>query len=277
MSTPLGDFVRARRDAVPPHAVGLTAGPRRRVPGLRRSELAQLAGISVEYLVRIEQGTDRNPSAAVLASLAAALRLDPSDHARLRHVAKITGGGCPGSATRPHRTVRPRVLTLLRQFEPAAAIVTDRTGEVLAHTDGFELLARPVGILDPAEPNLTRFVFLDPRARDVFPDWEHVADELAADLWLGPSRERSASFREELGARAGAAFTDRLERHTAPAGGVLRWVHPVAGELRLERETMELPPADAQQLVAFLPADGATTAALDGLRHAAATPLRAVG
>src|SRR6266705_442153 len=85
MSTPLGDFLRARRDATDPAAVGLSAGQRRRAPGLRRSELAALAGISVEYLVRIEQGRDRNPSVSVINALAEALRLDASERGHLHN------------------------------------------------------------------------------------------------------------------------------------------------------------------------------------------------
>jgi len=84
MGTPLGDFPRARRDSTSPDVAGLPAGPRRRAPGLRRSELAALAGISVEYLVRIEQGRDRNPSAAVVNALAGALRLDAAEREHLR-------------------------------------------------------------------------------------------------------------------------------------------------------------------------------------------------
>ena len=88
MSTPLGDFVRTRRDSTPPGSVGLPAGGRRRAPGLRRSELAALAGISVEYLVRIEQGHDRNPSVSVVSALADALQLDPTEQEHLRYLAK---------------------------------------------------------------------------------------------------------------------------------------------------------------------------------------------
>lgn len=278
MSTPLGDFLHARRDSTRPETLGLPVGPRRRAPGLRRSELASLAGISVEYLVRIEQGRDRNPSPSVLAALANALRLDAAEQGHLRYLAKITGGACAGPppAQPPRQEVRRTVLKVLDQFEPGVALVTNRLGDILAYTSGFELIAQPAGLLDTDGPNLTRFVFTDDRARDVFPDWDRIADERAFDLWLGPSVERSDRFKAELAPIAGDEFTRRLNRHLLPPRGAMRWIHPEVGELRLDREIMEFPADDAQQLVVFLPADDRTAEALDRLRRSAAAPLRAV-
>jgi transcriptional regulator with XRE-family HTH domain len=276
VSTPLGDFLRARRDATRPETLGLPTDSRRRTPGLRRSELAALAGISTEYLVRIEQGSDRNPSPPVVNALAHALRLDVAELEHLRYLAKIAAGVCVGHLAQPRLEVRQKVLELLDQLEPGIAVVTNRLGDVLAHTAGFGLVARPSGLLDTDRPNLTRFVFTDRRARDVFPDWDRIADERAFDLWLGPSAERSARFSAELASTAGDDFTRRLNRHALPALGTLRWTHPVVGELRLDREVMELPPADAQQLVVFLPADETTADALHRLRGSRGASLRAV-
>ncbi|HXT90619.1 MAG TPA: helix-turn-helix domain-containing protein [Trebonia sp.] len=276
MGTPLGDFLRSLRDATAPEDVGLTAAARRRAPGLRRSELAGLAGISVEYLTRIEQGRDRNPSPAVVNALAAALHLDATQREHLRHLAKIAGGVCRGPLAQPRREVRPTVRAVLGQLEPGIAIVTNRLGDILACTTGFEQLAGPVGLLDDHAPNLTRFVFTDPRARAAFPDWDLVADERAVNLLLGPSRERSAEFIAALSPLAGPEFARRLAQHDLPPAGPQRWRHPDAGELRLDREVLELPAADAQQLVVFLAADPATAAALSRLRHSARPVLRAV-
>jgi transcriptional regulator with XRE-family HTH domain len=243
---------------------------------LRRSELASLAGISVEYLVRIEQGRDSNPSVSVVNALANAFDLDVSEWEHLRYLAKITGGVCAGPHAQPRRDVRPAVLEVLDQLEPGIALVTNRLGDLLAFTRGFDLIARPAGLLDTERPNLTRFVFTDQRARDVFPEWDQVADERAFDLWLGPSAERSAQFREELALIAGDDLTVRLNRHVVPPRTTLLWCHPEVGALRLDREVMELPAADAQQLVIFLPADQSTAAALDLLRRTAGATLRAV-
>ena len=265
MGTPLGDFLRARRDATDPEAVALPARARRRAPGLRRSEVAALAGISVEYLARIEQGRDRNPSAAVINALADALRLDAAEREHLRHAAKCSSGTC-GAAAPSHRSdVRPAVRSLLAQLEPGIAFVTNRLGDVLAYTGGFDLLARPTGLLDSLSPNLTRFVFTDERARRVFPDWDKVADEHAFHLSLGAPSQRSEQLIADLTALAGPEFTDRVRSGRLPRADRQAWCHPVAGGLLFDRELLELPPADAQQLVVLLPANDPTSAALSKL------------
>lgn len=275
MSGPLGDFIRARRDETAPESVGLPPGHRRRAPGLRRSELAALAGISVEYLVRIEQGRDRNPSLQVINALADALRLGPEERGHLKSLAKLaTGGQCTVQAA-DNREVRPTVRKVLEQLEPGAAFVTNRLGDVLAHTSGFALVAGPTGLLDSPRPNLTRYVFTDPRARTVLVDWDAVADQCAADLWLGP-QERATALAEELSAAVGEEFTSRAQPHRLPRRGAQRWRHPEAGELRLVPEVLELPVADSQQLVVLVPADEATASALDQLRLRSAGALRAV-
>src|SRR5262249_3150818 len=151
-------------------------------------ELAARARISVEYLTRIEQGRDRNPSEPVIRAIADALRLDPVERNHLRYVAKISGGTCGGQSrpAPPDRGVRPAVRQLLELLEPGIAFVTNRLGDVLAHTDGFAMVMRDTGLLDAGEPNLTRYLFTDPRARNTFTDWDQVADEQVFNLWLGP-------------------------------------------------------------------------------------------
>jgi transcriptional regulator with XRE-family HTH domain len=243
---------------------------------LRRPELASLAGISVEYLVRIEQGRDRNPSVSVVNALADALGLDAGERDQLRHLAKRTSATCLGALAQPGVDVRPGVRAVLAQLEPGIALVTNRLGDVLAYTSGFDLLARPTGLLDTPLPNLTRFVFTDDRARRVFPDWEQVAVDRASDLWLSPFAERSERLVAELTAMAGAEFTKRLHRHRSGHNGPQAWRHPVAGELRLEREVLELPVADGQQLVVLLPADESTAEAVNRMRRATTGTLRAV-
>ncbi|QFZ23853.1 helix-turn-helix domain-containing protein [Saccharothrix syringae] len=277
MGTPLGDFIRARRDGTRPEALGLPEHGRRRAPGLRRSDLAARAGISVEYLTRIEQGRDRNPSPAVLNALADALLLDPAERGHLRYLAKITGGECanrPRPAP-PARRVRPAVLETLRLLEPGVAAVTNRLGDVLARTAAYESVLAGTGLLDGDAPNLTRYVFTDPRARELFADWEDVADEQAFDLWLGPAAENHEWFVAELAPAAGPDLTRRLHRHAVPRRGELRLHHPSGAELRFARETLELA-SDAQQLVVFLPADGATAEAVDRLRGPSRGRLRVI-
>lgn len=276
MGTPLGEFLRSRRDGTHPEAVGLNRGTRRRVPGLRRSELATLAAISVEYLVRIEQGRDRNPSVSVINALADALRLDATERWHLRQLAKAGSATCLGALAEPGRELRPTVRALLDHLEPGIALLTNRLGDVLAYTSGFDVLARPTGLLDAPLPNLTRFVFIDKRARRVFPDWEQVADERAIELCVGPSSERVDRFIDELAKVAGPEFTTRVRLHDVRQRGVLRWHHVSVGDLWFEREVLELPASDAQQLVVFLPANDATADAVNRLRREATGTLRAV-
>ncbi|MFF4030874.1 helix-turn-helix transcriptional regulator [Streptomyces sviceus] len=277
MGTPLGDFVRARRDSVQPASLGLPDHGRRRSPGLRRSDLAGRAGISVEYLTRIEQGRDRRPSVAVVNALADGLGLDLAERDHLRYLAKISGGECVAHTrpAPPSREVRPSVLRTLRLLEPGIALVTNRMGDVLARTSAFDAVTSGTGLLDSDTPNLTRYVFTDPRARSFFADWEDVADERAFDLWLGPSLDSYEWFTAELAPVAGPDLTRRLHRHVVPRRGDLRLRHPSGRELRLVRESLELS-VDAQQLVVLLPADEATDQAVEELRRPAHGGLRAI-
>jgi transcriptional regulator with XRE-family HTH domain len=267
METDLGAFLRAHREAVPPAAVGLPNGHRRRTPGLRRAELATLAGISVDYLTRLEQGRDRSPSAQVLAALAETLGLSRDERIHLYRLAKTTTGGA--CATPRARTVRPTVRALLDRLEPAPALVTNPPGDLLAWTAGFARLAAPIGLLEADPPNLARFVFTDPRSHDAHPDWNAVADERAAALRAAAALgdAHAAMLAEELTITAGTRFRDRFERSAAlPARtGVERWTHPEVGELRLAFESLGLPDPDEQRLVVYLASDEATTTALDQL------------
>jgi transcriptional regulator with XRE-family HTH domain len=277
MGTPLGDFIRAKRDSIQPDSLGLPDRGRRRSPGLRRSDLATRAGISVEYLTRIEQGRDRNPSVAVVNALADALSLAPSERNHLRYLTKITGGEC-SAHTQPvpsRRDVRPPVLETLHLLEPGIAVVMNRLGDVLAYSSGYELVMDGIGLLDADKPNLTRYVFINPGARTFFADWDDVADEQAFDLWLAPSLENSEWLTAELAPIAGPDFTQRMNRHVVPPRGILRLNHPSGHELRLRRETLDLS-SDAQQLVVFLPADEATAQSIEQLRRRPTGRLRAI-
>ncbi len=270
-------FLRLRREAVTPADVGLPSGPRRRTPGLRRAELATLAGVSVEYVTRLERGRDRRPSAQVLSALADVLRLTTSERIHLQRLSKVADGGfrCAGDMT-PARTVRPTVRVLLDGLEPAPAMLVNRVSEIIAWTSGYERLAGPIGLLDGTPPNLARYVFTDPRARVAYPEWDRVADERAAAL-------KQRAFHtdrlvDELTLIAGQAFAARMSTLAGlpKPNGVERLVHPEAGELRLAYETLDLPADDDQRLVVLLPADDATAAALAHLNGRRPGALRAV-
>jgi transcriptional regulator with XRE-family HTH domain len=271
MGTPLGEFVRAKRDSIQPRDVGLPDSARRRAPGLRRTDLAERSGISVEYLTRIEQGRDRNPSHAVLNALSEAMGLDAAERRHLAYLAKITGGGCAGQhePAAPRREIRSTLLATLDLLEPGVAMITNRLGDVLAHTSGFAAVMGESGLLDSDEPSLTRYVFLDPRARTVFPDWDKVADEQAFSLWLAPTESNYEWLRAELAPVAGPDFTRRLDQHLPPAPHQLRTTHPaVADPLRWDREVFDTPDPETQQLVVYVPADEATAEAVARLTSA---------
>ncbi|MCG5212757.1 MmyB family transcriptional regulator [Streptosporangium soli] len=272
----LGTFLRNRREAVAPAEVGLPTGSRRRAPGLRRAELATLSGISVEYLTRLEQGRDRRPSLQILGALADALGLSPDERVHMHRLVKLGDGGSCLGAQPPPQVMRPTVRALLDRLDPAPALVVNRLGDVLARTAGYERLAGPVGLLDGLPPNLARFVFTDDRAPAVFPDWEHVADERAAGLRTAASLGDgpAAALAEELSITAGVSFAGRYETSAVlpEYTGVERWAHPVAGELRLAYESLELPGTDEHRLVVYLAADDATSSALAHLSEPGAEP-----
>ncbi|WP_129839994.1 helix-turn-helix transcriptional regulator [Streptomyces sp. RFCAC02] len=169
----LGRFLRARRTRTSPAQVGLTVGTGlRRTPGLRREELATLAGISIDYYVRLERGKETRPSPAVLDALARALRLDDEAHQHLRDLAARAARYMPEPPPAPSRTVRPHLRVLLESLRPNPAYVISRSMDVLAwNPGGLDLYA---GLADwPAGyRNLARYLFLHPAARDLFPDWE---------------------------------------------------------------------------------------------------------
>lgn len=276
----MGGFLRGCRESTSPESVGLPVGARRRTPGLRRAELATLSGVSVEYLTRLEQGRDRHPSPQVLVALADALGLSVGDRVRLRNLSKVASGAgalCPGGMP-PERQVRASMRALLAGMEPVPAALFNRLGETLAYTSGYERLVGPLGLLDVEDDqpaNRVWFVFADDRARAAYPDWAGVADARLAELraQAAPEDPHLAHLVEELAIVGGAPFTERMTAALVepPSTGVERLAHPQVGELRLSYERLD---SQGQYLVVYLPADEATSAALDRLHR---SPLRAVG
>ncbi|MBM2620241.1 helix-turn-helix domain-containing protein [Actinoplanes sp. LDG1-06] len=277
----LGLFLRSRRESIDPATAGLPTGSRRRTPGLRRSEVAALAGVSVEYVTRLEQGRDRHPSPPVLGALADVLRLTSNERVHLYRLTKGAEARFPCRAEMtPNRVVRPTVRALLERLEPTMAVLVNHLGDLVARTASFDSFAAPLGLAgegtDP--PNLLRYVLTGDRAREVFPEWPAVADHWVATLKEGPFRADPyvAALADELAVTAGDEFTARVA--TVPGipapTGVLRVNHPSLGPLRLAYESLELPADDSLRLLVYLPADPATTEALEG--PAAHPPLRLV-
>ncbi|MBB2914435.1 transcriptional regulator with XRE-family HTH domain [Streptosporangium becharense] len=154
----LAAFLRSRRERITPADVGLPAGPRRRTPGLRREEVAQLAFVSTEYYTRLEQARGPRPSREVLAGLARALRLSDAESDHLHHLA----GTPPGLPTGPSRQVRPSILDLLRRLPQAAAIALSATYEIIAWNDLAAALMEDFSALPWRDRNVLRRAFLEP-------------------------------------------------------------------------------------------------------------------
>ncbi len=266
----LGTFLRNRRESVTPADVGLPEGAGRRTPGLRRAELATLAGVSIDYLIRLEQGRDTRPSPRVLSALGDALRLSDDDLDRLRTLSTLRGdAGEQQRARAAARTVRPTVRALLTLLEPSPAVVVNHLSDLLVWTVGFDQLVRPTGLLDVEEPNLLRYTFTDDRSHAFFPDWERVADSQVATLRAEVRRPGgdTHALADQLTDVAGTAFSDRWDRVGMPVrrSGVVTAAHPEVGVLRLAFETLELSDPDRQRLMIYLPADSVTEAGLDRL------------
>ncbi|MET8248710.1 helix-turn-helix transcriptional regulator [Streptomyces sp. NPDC005202] len=170
----LGRFLRARRTQTSPQSAGLAPGPGvRRTPGLRREELATLAGVSIDYYTRLERGKETRPSPAVVDALARALQLDDAEHQHLRDLAVRAARFAPQAVPAPSRTVRPHLKLLLETMRPNPAYIVSRSMDLLAHNPGG--LALYAGIADwpVKQRNLARYLFLHPYARTLFPDWDN--------------------------------------------------------------------------------------------------------
>ncbi|WP_033338089.1 helix-turn-helix domain-containing protein [Catenuloplanes japonicus] len=233
MDNLLGDFLRAHRSRVRPEEAGLPGGGRRRVPGLRRDEVAVLAGVSTDYYIRLEQGRERRPSAEVLAALGRVLRLDAAESAHLRRLAT------PRRDPEQPERVGAGLLRLLDVWRDTPAIVQDRYGDVLA--------ANPLAVaIHPGvarRSNLIRVMFLEPDARTLFPDWEDLARQSVA--WLradaDPAGPRLAALVGELTARS-PDFARMWSRQDVRlrSTGRKRFAHPVVGAFTVDYETMRV-------------------------------------
>lgn len=249
MTNALGVFLRARRAALSPTDVGLPTGSRRRTPGLRREELAALAGVSVDYYTRLEQGRETAPSDQVLRALATALRLDAEAAAHLDTLAR------PPLATTHDADVPEAVLRLVETVRPNPAYVLGRAGDVLAvNPEGLRLMR---GLDDwPRERwNSVRWMFTHPAARELLADWAHSAADNVAHLHTqDPHAPEVAALVAELSA-ASAEFARLWERYEVRAwsGRVKTFHHPEDGELRLVSQSLTLP-GGANRLVIYQPA-----------------------
>ncbi|MGW0509779.1 helix-turn-helix domain-containing protein [Streptomyces olivaceoviridis] len=264
----LSEFLRSRRARLKPEDVGLAAfGRHRRVPGLRREELAQLAGVSVAYYTRLEQGNGRNVSAEVLGSIARALRLTDVEHAHLTHLAKPKAHKKKPAARQ--QQVRGALRQLLDTMEGVPAYVVGRRSEILAWNRMAVALFGDWGELPPGERNWARLVFLRPAYRELFVDWEQKAIDIVCalrmDAGCDPDDARLSVLVGELSVKS-EEFRRLWATHDVKekSHGVKQLHHPLVGDLALNFESFRLTDGSEQSLVTYHADPGSPSA--DSLR-----------
>ncbi|WP_043633203.1 helix-turn-helix transcriptional regulator [Nonomuraea candida] len=247
----LAAFLRSRRERISFADVGLPAGRRRRTPGLRREEVAQLAYISTEYYTRLEQARAPRPSREVLSGLARALRLSDAEREHLHHLA----GEPPGPPPGPCREVRRDILDLLERLPRAAAFVLSATYEVIAWNDLAAALMADFSALPPRERNLIRYAFLNGSGPVLAEsDRAGFAHEAARRLRAASARYPGAREVTELVAEllAGSAEFARLwSSHDVSPGPSLRKTlhHPLVGPITLNCHVLDIADRDQQMVI----------------------------
>src|SRR4051794_7821980 len=240
----IAEFLASRRAKLSPEQAGLPSFGQRRVPRLRREEVASLAGVSADYYRRLERGQVSGVSELVLEALGRALQLDDAERSHLFDLARAVNPVAPRRARPPKTRIRPVVQRLLDQIEAPTVVTSVHQDLLAANALGRELYA-PV-FDSPEQPtNIARFTFLDPTARDFYPDWEKLASDLVATLrshagrnpydrtlqdLIGELSTRNDEFRVRW-----AAHNVRFHRT-----GVKRLHHPIVGELEFSYETMTI-------------------------------------
>jgi transcriptional regulator with XRE-family HTH domain len=266
----LGTFLRAQRAKAQPDAAAIAGGGYRRVPGLRREEVAVLAGLSADYYGRLEQGRERHPSEQVLDALARALDL----HADARtHLFRLARRAAPLGRDGGNRTVSDDLLTLMDAWLTTPAYIINRTMDILAEND----LARALHSGFTETDNLARMTFLDPAGRAFYVDWERAAHSATAHLRLAeghdPHDPRLLALVDELKRRS-PAFRELWSRHDVrgKTRESKQFSHPDVGILTLAYEALDVRSDPGLQLIVHhAPRDTPSTDALALLGSLAAS------
>jgi len=263
------EFLMTRRARVTPDAVGLTVGGNRRVAGLRRSEVATLAGVSVEYYSKLERGAVAGASASVLEAVSRALQLDETERAHLLDLARAADG-IPTSGRPRRRAGKPAVPRhslqwALSSITDGVAFVRDQRQDLLAVNDLGRAFYSPVIGDGGRTPNLARFQFLDPAARDFYPDWERFAQMCVAIMRAEAGRDPhdkglqdlvgELSTRSEIFRTLWAAHDVRTH-----GAGTKRFHHPVVGELTLAYEELAITAEPGHVLLIYTAEPGSPSA-----------------
>ena len=259
------EFLASRRARITPEQAGLPAyGGNRRVPGLRREEVALLAGVSIDYYVRMERGNLAGASDAVLEGVARALQLDEAERDHLFDLARASS--TPARQRRPkHTGVTQSVQQVIDAITEAPAWVRNARHDMLAANRLARALYAPL-LADPRRPaNNARFVYLDPASHDFFGDWERGADDIAAMLrseaGRNPYDKQLVELIGELSTRS-EDFRTRWAAHNVRFHRTGRKLlhHPIVGDLELNFEAMELPSAPGLTMLVYTAPQGSPTA-----------------
>jgi transcriptional regulator with XRE-family HTH domain len=262
----LAAFLRSRRERLTPEAVGLPTYGRRRTPGLRREELAQLAGVGVTWYTWLEQGRDINVSIQVLEALARTLKLDRHEHSHLMALAGVPDAAplktCP--------TVTDGVRAVLAQLDPAPAVIHNARRDILAFNETYSRVWPELADVAPEDRNVLLLVFTNPTWRRCMPDWEDGAPRLVAQFRASMAEHVNEPAWKALLARLLAESPDFArfwERHEVlgPEGGHKRFEHPEVGLLCLDFTHLWLDQRIGTRMTVYTPADAATRAALERL------------
>ncbi|SEN46428.1 helix-turn-helix transcriptional regulator [Actinacidiphila rubida] len=255
-SKEIADFLRSRRAAITPDQAGLDADGRvRRVPGLRRDEVARLAGVSTEYYTRLEQGRAGHPSTEVVEALCTTLQLDASEREHLTDLLIPGPQSARRAPARPQR-VRPGLYLMLDTLSHVPAFITGRRCDVLAANQLAKAVLTDFDALPANRRNLARYLLLDPRARETVGDWEKIAGETVAMLRLEagryPGDRQLADLVGELTLQS-PEFSRWWNDHRVlrRTHGAKHYVHPVVGEIHFHYESFQVPGDSEQTLCVY--------------------------
>ena len=272
-------FLTTRRAKLTPTQAGLPAyGGRRRVPGLRREEVALLAGISIQYYTRLERGSTRGVSDEVLDGITRALQLDEVERAHLIDLVRTANAARPARGRATPQRVRPSVQRLLDSMTGTAAFLRNGRLDILAANQlGYALYAPAFG--DPARPvNLARFIFLDAKSTEFYRDWDGIAHaavgSLRAEAGRNPHERALTELVGELSVRS-PEFRVRWAAHDVDyyRSGTQPFHHPLVGDLTLDYDALELPSDPGLSIIAYTAEPGSPSRqALDLLASWTATP-----
>ncbi|WP_123695984.1 helix-turn-helix transcriptional regulator [Agrococcus jenensis] len=263
------EFLMTRRARITPGAAGLTAGGNRRVAGLRRSEVAALAGVSVEYYAKLERGAIAGASAAVLDAVASALQLDDTERAHLLDLARAADG-IPTSGRSRRRVSspaapRPSLSWALASITEGIAVVRDPRQNILATNALGRAFYAPVIGDSGRMPNLARFQFLDPVAHEFYPDWDLFAHMcvaiMRADAGRDPHDTAMQDLVGELSTRSDT-FRSLWAAHDVRThgAGTKRFHHPVVGELLLAYEELAITAETGNVMMIYTAEPGSASA-----------------